>query len=175
MVGKTDPDWTDGTYGVLKQAGVELAAYVPDGGLKKLIGRCHNDPDMRTVTLTNEAEGPCLLAGAWLGGKRGVLMIQSNGIGNCGNNFGLTKIGRFPLLAIISLRGSWGEANSWMMYSGEIAEPVLALAGFQTHRIDRADEVADAVEAAAATAFGASKPVAVLLTQRVLGAKKFVS
>lgn len=174
MAENSGHDWVPGAYDALKEAGVTLAAYVPDGGFRNLIARCHEDPEMRAISLVNEAEGPCLMAGAWLGGTRGALIIQSNGIGNCGNNFGLTKMGRFPLLAIVSQRGSWGEANSWMMYSGEIAEPILNLGGFHIMKVDHAEDVADAVKAGATTAFNASQPVAVVLTQRVLGAKQFV-
>jgi sulfopyruvate decarboxylase TPP-binding subunit len=174
MAKNDEPGWVADTYGALKDAGVSLAAYVPDGGFKELIERCHGDSEMDTISLVNEAEGPCLLAGAWLGGTRGVLMIQSNGVGNCGNNFGLTKMGRFPLLAIVSQRGSWGEANSWMMYSGEIAEPILKLGGFHIMKVDDAADVADAVRAGADTAFKATQAVAVVLTQRVLPPKQFV-
>ena len=75
-------------------------AYVPDAGHARLIELCRADPAMRAVVLTTEEEGVALLAGAWLGGERGVLLMQSSGVGNCVNMLALNQVGRFPLLAL---------------------------------------------------------------------------
>ena len=70
MAENSGQDWVPGAYDALKDAGVTLAAYVPDGGFRNLIARCHQDTEMQTISLVNESEGPCLMAGAWLGGTR---------------------------------------------------------------------------------------------------------
>jgi sulfopyruvate decarboxylase TPP-binding subunit len=46
---------------------------------------------MRAVPLTTEEEGVALSAG----GQRGVLLMQSSGVGNCVNMLSLTQIFRF--------------------------------------------------------------------------------
>ena len=82
------PSWPDEVYRALKDAGVRQVAMVPDAGHSRLIRSFEADPETRLVTLTTEEEGVAMLAGAWLGGERGVLLLQSSGVGNC------IKIGR---------------------------------------------------------------------------------
>jgi sulfopyruvate decarboxylase TPP-binding subunit len=78
-----------------------------------LIKLFHSDPEMRSVSLTTEEEGVAMLAGAWLGGQRGVLLLQSSGVGNCINMLALNQECRIPLLALVTMRGDWGEYNPW--------------------------------------------------------------
>ena len=166
-------DWPAEVHQALRDAGVTVVAYVPDGGHRRLIDLCAADRAMRMVPLTTEAEGPCLLAGAWLGGGRGVLLMQSSGLGNCINNFGLIKAGQFPFLTLITLRGSWGEANPWMLYMGRNTRPLLELADFHAYEVDHPEDAAPTVAAAAQMVFSYSSGAGVLLTQRLTGAKRF--
>ena len=83
----TDPlDWHDAIFAVLKRADIRQVGYVPDAGHARLIELCRDDPAIRAVPLTTEEEGVALLAGAWLGGQRGALLMQSSGVGNCINS-----------------------------------------------------------------------------------------
>ena len=166
-------NWSQETYQVLKSNGAEVVTYVPEGGVKDLIALCDNDPDMDLVPLTNESEGNCVLAGAWLGGKKGVFLMQGSGAGNCINNFGLNIAGRFPLLAIIALRGSWGEGNYWMIYQGRTMHRILEEAGFKVYEVDKIEDAAATVEAAFKMAYSADAQVAVILSQRLTGTKEF--
>ena len=85
---------------MLCDAGVTQVAYVPDAGSARLIDLCHANSTMHSVALTTEEEGVALLAGAWLGGARGVLLMQSSGVGNCINMLSVMQECRFPLLAL---------------------------------------------------------------------------
>src|SRR5947207_11233797 len=77
--------WPDQLFNVLKAADVRQVGYVPDAGHSRLIERCKADNDIRDVVLTTEEEGVALAAGAWLGGQRSALLMQSSGVGNCIN------------------------------------------------------------------------------------------
>ena len=77
--------WPDEVHALLRTAGVRQVAIVPDAGHARLIKLCEKDRSMRVVRLTTEEEGVALLAGAWLGGEKGVLLMQSSGVGNCIN------------------------------------------------------------------------------------------
>ena len=68
-----------------------------------------------------------LAAGAWLGGQRAALLMQSSGVGNCINMLSLTRTCRFPMLMFITMRGEWEEFNPWQVPMGSIVEPVLKL------------------------------------------------
>src|SRR5215475_15345017 len=82
-------DWPDAIYRTLKDYGVSQVSYVPDAGHSRLIELSHGDPAIKTTVLTTEEEGVALSAGAWLGGDRAVLLMQSSGVGNCVNMLSL--------------------------------------------------------------------------------------
>jgi sulfopyruvate decarboxylase TPP-binding subunit len=114
-----------------------------------------------------------LAAGAWLGGERAVLLMQSSGVGNCVNMLALNQAGRFPLLALVTMRGEWGEQNPWQLPMGQSAAEVLKLAGVIVQRLDAPESAGDTVRAAGDMAFEGKVPVAVLIGQRLIGAKSF--
>ena len=167
-------DWRDALYDCFKRAGIRQVAYVPDAGHARLIERCRQDPDIRDVALTTEEEGIALAAGAWLGGERSALLMQSSGVGNCINMLSLVQIFRLPFLTIVTMRGEWGEFNPWQVPMGSTTAGVLELSGVQVLRATTPDEVAEVMEAAASQAYNACTPTAVLLSQRLIGAKVFV-
>ena len=166
-------DWQEDLYRVLKEFGVSQVSYVPDAGHRVLIDKSLADPEMHSVPLTTEEEGVAMLAGAHLGGARGVAAMQSSGVGNCVNMFSLVKNGLFPMLVLVSMRGDFGEGNPWQMPMGQAVEPVMQAMGFVTVRIDRAEEVEGAMRAACTMAFQSGQAVGVLLTQKLIGAKAF--
>ena len=166
-------NWQDALYDLLRRNNVTQFAYVPDAGHRVLIDRSLADPRVRSVALTSEEEGVALLAGADLGGARGVLLMQSSGTGNCINMLSLIKGGRFPFLTLVSMRGDFGEGNPWQFPMGQAVEPVLAAMGVICLRIERPEEVVPSVSAALTMVFQGGNAVAVLLTQKLLGAKQF--
>ena len=170
---QTAQEWPGHVHGVLGKAGVRQVAYVPDSGISRLITLCRDDPAMTAVALTSEQEGVALLAGAWLGGQRGALLMQGSGIGNCVNMLSLTTVCRFPLLIIATMRGESGETNPWQVPMGSIAGDVLGLAGVRVLRAETADAVGGCVAEAARLAFGNEQAVAVLIAQAVIGIKSF--
>ena len=167
------PPWPEDTHRILAAAGVRQVGYVPDAGHARLIKLCMTDRNMKTVVLTTEEEGVAMLAGAWLGGERGVLLMQSSGIGNCINMLGMIQECRFPLLALVTMRGEWGEFNPWQIPMGQSAARALENAGVIVHHVDDARRVGETVFAASQLAFNSYRAVAVLVGQRVVGFKQW--
>lgn len=165
--------WPDEVYRVLRANGVTQFGYVPDAGHRVLIERCIDDPQAHAVSLTTEEEGIGLVAGADLGGARAVLLIQSSGVGNCINLLSLISNGGFPFLALVSMRGDFGEGNPWQYAMGQATPAVLEAMGVVVYRAERKDEVVTTVQAGLTTAYKGGRPAAVLLTQKLLGAKAF--
>lgn len=165
------PDWPNRVHDALRVLGVRQVAYVPDSGLARLIARCRADDRMLAVRLTSEEEGVAQLGGAWLGGDRGVLLMQSSGVGNCVNMLGFVRECRLPLLMLVTMRGDWGEFNPWQVPMGRSAARVLEAAGVIVSRVEAASDMAETVYAAARLAFDSCRPVAVLVAQRVIGFK----
>ena len=165
--------WAEPMFEALRDHDVRQVAYVPDAGHKSLIALCEACPDMDCVPLTTEEEGIALLAGAWLGGQRGVLLMQSSGLGNCVNMFSLTRVCRFPLLMLITQRGQWGEFNPWQVPMGQMVEPLLSLSESLTYSLDQAQDTRETVWAAGRMAFEGPAIASVLISQRLIGAKSF--
>jgi sulfopyruvate decarboxylase alpha subunit len=170
----SNPDWPLDIYATLKSCGVAQVCYVPDAGHSRLINLSHQDAAMKTTVLTTEEEGIALCAGAWLGGDRSVLLMQSSGVGNCVNMLSLMNSCRFPLLTLVTMRGEWAEFNPWQIPMGSATPGAFELMGATVMRIDRPDEAGEVVSAAASLAFEGDRQIAVLISQRMLGRKKWV-
>ena len=166
-------DWSGAVFDILTELDVRQVAIVPDAGHSRLIRLCEDDPQKRVVTLTTEEEGVALLAGAWLGGEKGVLLLQSSGVGNCINMLSLPQICQLPLLMLVTMRGDWGEFNPWQVPMGQGAQAALESIGVIVRRADGDYLVAPTVIGAANLAFNTCRAVAVLIGQSVLGAKNF--
>jgi len=163
--------WPDQLFETIKRGGVRQVGYVPDAGHARLIDRCRADPDIHDVVLTTEEEGIALAAGAWLGGQRAALLMQSSGLGNCINMLSLARACRFPLLMLITMRGEWEEFNPWQVPMGSIVDPVLKLCEAEVYRVREPEEVAGIAERAVQQAFGDERIVAVVLSQQLIGRK----
>ena len=166
-------DWRAQIYAALKREQVIQVAYVPDAGHASLIQAVHADPEMKVTVLTTEEEGVALLAGADLGGERGVMLMQSSGVGNCVNMFSLLRSCGFPFLTIVTMRGEWAEFNPWQIPMGQGTPKTFEHAGFLVYRMDDPADAGPVTEAAVRMAYDGAQPVAVLLSQRLIGAKKF--
>jgi sulfopyruvate decarboxylase alpha subunit len=169
----TAPAWPDGIYEALLAAGVQQVAYVPDAGHRRLIELAHANPSLATVVLTSEEEGVGLLVGAHLGGQKGVLLMQSSGVGNCINALALPAECRIPLLMLVTMRGEFAEFNPWQVAMGQATPAALAAMGVIVLRADDADRIVETVRAGAGLAFDSGRMVAVLIGQRAIGAKVF--
>lgn len=166
-------DWAAQVHALFKTNRIELISFVPDGGHKRLIELCQNDSEMRAVTLTTEEEGVAFAAGAFLGGKRAALLMQSSGVGNCINMLSLPRVCNMPFLALVTMRGEWGEFNPWQVPMGSSSEKILDACGVLVYRVESIEQVASTMDAAIQFAFSSRQRVAVLLGQKLIGAKNF--
>jgi sulfopyruvate decarboxylase alpha subunit len=165
--------WSVEIYNHLKAAQVRQVAYVPDAGHARLIELFQADRDIISTVLTTEEEGVAIAAGAWLGGDRSVLLMQSSGIGNCINMLSLAVIGRFPLLMLVTMRGEWAEFNPWQVPMGLATETCLKAIGVRCMRADAPEILVETVMSAAKLTYEADQQVAVIIGQRMIGEKKW--
>lgn len=166
-------NWSDGVFREMKARNISVVCTVPDGGLTHLLNMVEADPGMRLVTLTTEEEGMGIATGCWLGGTRAMVAMQSSGVGNCINALGLPGTLRAPCLMLVTMRGQWGEFNPWQVAMGQGAKGALEAIGVRCFAVDKAAEVAETFAAAADMAFNSRLSAAVLVSQRVIGAKGF--
>ena len=169
----TARDWPLGIYNALKAAEAAQICYVPDAGHSRLINLSHEDNAIQTTVLTTEQEGVALCAGAWLGGDRSVLLMQSSGVGNCVNMLSLLASCRFPFLTFVTMRGEWAEFNPWQVPMGKATPHAFEIMGVTVFRLERPEDAGEIASAAAALAYESDQPIAVLISQRMIGRKKW--
>lgn len=166
--------WQKEIFNELVAADIRQLGYVPDAGHAGLIQMCQQHDGIKTMVLTREDEGMGLAAGAWLGGERSAILMQSSGVGNCMNALTLTENCRFPLLMLVTMRGQWGEFNPWQLPMARATESVFEAMAVRVFKVDQAQDAAETVAAAANMAFDGDLATAVLLSQRLIGAKEWV-
>ncbi len=166
-------DWSSDVMALIRRHDVGMAATVPDGGLTRLLQMLEAEEQVRMVTVATEEEGVALLCGAWLGGCKGVLLLQSSGVGNIINMLSMPVYCRIPVLMLVTMRGQQGEFNPWQVTMGKATPRVLEAVGVTVYPIDKAEEVGPTMDAAAEECFRTGNSAAVLVGQRVVGVKKF--
>ncbi len=100
--------------------------------------------------------------------------MQSSGVGNCVNMFSLLESCRFPFFTIVTMRGEYAEFNPWQGPMGLATEGALKLMGITVYRVDSPQDAAELVDAGLSSAFDAGQRVAILLSQSLIGRKKWV-
>ncbi len=173
MTEPKEPRWAQKLFAQLVEGGVTLFTHVPDAGNKALIQLAERNNETVALLLSTEEEGVGICAGADLVGARGVVCMQSSGVGNCVNHLSLVKGGRFPLFLIVTMRGDYGEMNPWQYPMGQAVDTVLKAMGLLVFRVDSEAELQSATGAALAACFTGGQGVALVLSQRFLGAKTF--
>jgi len=178
MTSETEPDqlvhdWQKVAMRAFLDQNIQQVAFVPDGGLKGLLELCQRSDAMTTTVLTSEEEGIAIMAGAWLGGQRGVLLMQSSGVGNCLNMLTLGENCRIPLVMLVTMRGEWGEFIPWQIPMGKRTRDVLETMGVDVYRVETSEEAEPTVSAGIAHAFNSNRSVAILLAQKMIGQKNW--
>ena len=168
-----DVIWQEEIYRILRAGDVRQVAYVPDAGHSHVIHRVNHDDLMCAIPLTTEEEGVASVCGGWLGGQRGVLLMQSSGVGNCINMFSLVGNCRFPFLSLVTMRGEWAEFNPWQNPMGNVTAQAFEMMGISVLTVDRSEQVKEVVQAAFDSVFNAGEAVAVLLSQRLMAPKQW--
>lgn len=169
----TTPDWSRVVFEALRAADVTVAAYVPDIVLSSLIAQLEADPSVQAICCTREEEAIGVLAGAALGGRRGVLLMQSSGLGNSINALtSLTEPYRFPLLAVVSPRGDIGEWNPSQVPMGRILRPTLDLLGIQHVTAEDTAALGSQIAGLARQVYEAQARYAVILSPLLTGGNR---
>lgn len=164
--------WHQDVLDAFEEGGVRYLPFVPDKAISKLLDEAAAREAFEPIALTREEEGVGLLAGVHLAGKRGALLMQASGMGNCLNAIGsLTIAQRFPLLAVVTERGGLAEDVSTQVPFGYALPRILRTMGVQCHELEDVSKVAPAVRGAITTAFVSCIPVVLLLTSYVTKGK----
>ena len=165
--------WWQIVYERLLAHDIRLIAHVPDAALSALIRQMEADQAFDVVPLAREEEGVGVIAGGYLGGRRGALLMQGSGLGNSINALGgLPLAYQIPFLLFVSPRGRLGEFNPSQVPMGRAVEKILEALEIETVLLERLPEVGPLLDLAIHTCFSTSRPVAVIVSPLLTGGKR---
>ena len=165
-------EWPRKIVSLLKSNDICSISFVPDSVIGQILKEAEKDPFFQFTTLAREEEGIGIVTGEYLGGRYGVLMMQSAGLGNCVNALASLAIPyQIPFLMLISQRGELGEFNACHVVLGKALRRILEALGIQNYTVDREDELETTVDGAIKTAYTSEQPVAVILSTALVGWK----
>jgi sulfopyruvate decarboxylase alpha subunit len=166
--------WHEIVLATLKSNNVKLVVYVPDKVFTPLIKALHADPFFTTFAATREEEAIGIVTGAWMGGLRGAVLMQTSGFGTIPNALAsLVVPSQIPALIFVSERGTLGEFNLGQAMVCKTMRPVLSSIGVENHTITRIDELAFIIDRSIKQAVATQAPVAFILSPLLTGGKVF--
>lgn len=162
--------WHTDLVAALKSNRIHLIAQVADRVLAPIVQLLESDGDVRVITLTREEEGIGILTGAYLGGTRGALLLQSSGFGNTLNALGSLAIPyQIPFPIILSPRGGLGEHNLVQVALGKAVPDIAAALGLQTFELRSPEDVSPVVNAGTRHSFVSRRPVILSISTSLSG------
>jgi sulfopyruvate decarboxylase alpha subunit len=166
--------WHEIVRDVLKRHNVSLVTYVPDNVLRPLIEAIHADPFFTAFACTREEEALGINAGAWLGGTRAILLMQTSGFATLPNVIASLAVPfQIPILMMVSERGTLGEFNIGQSLVARTMRPVLDCLAVEHHTISRLDEAEFIVDRSITQAVATMAPVCFILSPLLTGGKVF--
>jgi sulfopyruvate decarboxylase alpha subunit len=166
--------WSDVLLDTLKQNDVRLVTYVPDNVLTPLIKGAATDNYFMSLCATREDEAVGIVAGAWMGGLRGVVMMQTSGFGVIPNALAsLIVPSQIPAILIVSERGTLGEFNIGQVMVSRTMRPTLDSLAVMHHTLTDAATMPFIVDRAIKQAFATQAPVVFILSPLLTGGKVF--
>jgi sulfopyruvate decarboxylase alpha subunit len=166
--------WHAITQTVLKRHNVRLVTYVPDNVLRPLIAGVHADPFFTAFAVPREEEGLGIVAGAWMGGTRGILLMQTSGFATLPNVIASLAVPfQIPVLMMVSERGTLGEFNIGQSLVARTMRPVLDALAIEHHTMTRLDEAEFILDRSITQAVATQAPCCFILSPLLTGGKKF--
>ena len=157
--------WYDIVIAVLKANRVEIAAYVPDKVLAPLIARMHEDPYFTMIPVAREEEGLGIATGAWMGGKRTIVLMQTSGFATLPNVLASLVVAcQIPAILMVSERGTMGDHQLAQAIVCRTLVPTLQTLGVEHHRITRLDETEFICDRTIQQAYKTQAPAALILS-----------
>jgi sulfopyruvate decarboxylase alpha subunit len=166
--------WHEIVRDVLKRHNVSLVPYVPDNVLRPLIEAVHADPFFTAFSCAREEEAVGIVSGAWMGGTRGIVLMQTSGFATLPNAIASLAVPfQIPVLMMVSERGTLGEFNIGQSLVARTMRPVLDALAVEHHTMTRLDEVEFIVDRSITQAVATQAPCVFILSPLLTGGKVF--
>ena len=174
MHGTDTQTWHAIVQRTLKANKVKLVVYVPDKVFTPLIKTLHADPDFTTFAAAREEEAVGIVCGAWMGGRRGAVLMQTSGFATIPNVLASLAVPyQIPLIMFVSERGTLGEFNLGQATVARTMRPVLQALAVEHHTMTRLDEVEFIIDRSITQAVATQAPCVFILSPLLTGGKVF--
>ena len=161
--------WTESITATLKRHDVKLIAYLPDTIVYRVLALLEQDPSFTMVPVAREEEGVGILAGAYLGGRRGALFCQNSGFGNCVNALASLAVPwQTPILMFLGQRGEFNVSQTGM---GRATRPILDALGIPHVTLTRPEEVESLTSDGIKLAYATRTSIGFILPRQLTGGK----
>ncbi|MFN3655850.1 MAG: decarboxylase [Pseudolabrys sp.] len=166
--------WHEVVLATLKANDVRLVVYVPDRVLTPLIKAIHADPFFTAFACTREEEAIGIVTGAWMGGMKSAVLMQTSGFATLANVLASLVVPcQIPALIFVSERGTLGEFNLGQALVCRTMRPVLDSLAMEHHTITRQDELGFILDRSIEQAVATQAPVTFILNPLLTGGKVF--
>ncbi len=157
--------WHELVVKALKANDVRLVTYIPDNVLSPLIDAVHSDSYFTTLCPAREEEAVGIVAGAWMAGLRGIVLMQTSGFATLPNVLASLIVPyQIPLLMMISERGTLGDHQLGQAIVCRTMRPVLQTLGIEHFAIERLEDVEFVAGSMIKQAYATQSPAAVILS-----------
>ena len=153
----------------IKKAGINFMVCLPDSRLHEIYLLGRGDPHFQFVPATNEGEGVAIAAGAWLGGKKSIMVMEGSGLRVASE--ALARLGidiGIPVLMLMSYRGCIGDGNWWAVNQGVVMEPLLKALRIPYCLIEKEQDIEGVIRRAVRTIEASKYHVAILISGDIL-------
>lgn len=164
--------WHEVLVKVLKANRIKLVTYVPDRVLTPLIRAVHADDYFTVISPAREEEAVGIVAGAWMGGTRGIVLMQTSGFATLPNVLASLAVPyQIPVLMVVSERGTLGEFNIGQAMVCRTMRPVLDSLSIENHTITRLEELEFIADKTIQQAILTLAPAALILSPLLTSAR----
>jgi sulfopyruvate decarboxylase TPP-binding subunit len=166
--------WSETFLTTLKNNNVGLVTYVPDNVLTPLIKGAVDDPFFRSIVATREDEALGIIAGAWMAGMHGIVMMQTSGFAVIPNALAsLIVPSQIPAILVVSERGTLGEFNIGQVLVSRVLRPTLDALAVAHHTLTDEVTMPFIVDRSIKQAVATQSPVVFILSPLLTGGKTF--
>lgn len=166
--------WSESLLNCLKRADVRLVTYVPDNVLTPLIKGAAENQYFTSIVATREDEALGIVAGAWMAGLHGVVLMQTSGFGVIPNALASLIVPyQIPAIVIVSERGTMGEFNLGQALVARVMRPTLDALAVTHHTLTDEGTLDFVVSRSIKQAVATQSPVVFILSPLLTGGKTF--
>lgn len=150
-----------------KKAGIQYLLWVPDSETHFMHDAIQRDPELELIKVCREGETIAVCGGLHMGGAKAALLVENQGMFECGNVLKWAVEHSFPMIMLIGylMYREMKRTPQGMTFRGmkDYTEPFLDAFNVKHYLVD-SDAAVPKIRLACQEAYKRSKPVAVLLT-----------